>query len=122
MLLTGHVLQKTILKYSYLSTKLYFTDANDLQSINRDIRAGVEHDDKCYSSITGGDVIDGLKSIKHGKQDGHYGLTSDHLINSSNKFKIVLSMVMSSMMVHGCNANDLLSSTVISIQKTHMLT
>ena len=79
------------------------TDANDLQSIYRDIRAGVEYDDKCYSSITVGDIIDGLKSIKHGKQDG---LTSDHLVNtnSSNKFKIVLSMVMSSMMVHGYNS------------------
>ena len=93
------------------------TDVNDLQYIYRDIRAGVEYDDKCYSSITGGDVIDGLKSIKHGKQDGNYGLASDHLVNSSNKFKTVLSMVMSSMMVHGCNANDLLSSTVISIPK-----
>ena len=28
------------------------TDVSDLQSINRDIRAGVEYDDKCYSSIT----------------------------------------------------------------------
>ena len=99
------------------------TDANDLQSVYRDIRAGVEYDDKCYSSITVGDVIDGLKSIKHGKQDGNYGLTSDHLINNSNKFRIVLSMVMSSMMVHGYNANDLLSSTVISIPKnTHVVT
>ena len=30
---------------------------------------------------------------------------------------MVLSMVMSSMMVHGYNANDLLTSTVISIPK-----
>ena len=51
-------------------------------------------------------VIDGLKSIKPGKQDGNYGLTSDHLINSSNTFKMVLSMVMSSMMVHGYNAHS----------------
>ena len=93
------------------------TDANDLESIYRDIRAGVEYDDKCYSSITVGDVIDGLKSIKHGKQDVNYGLTSDHLINSSNKFEMVLSMVISSVMVHGYNANDLLTSTVISIPK-----
>ena len=52
---------------------------NDLQSIYRDIRAGVEYDDTRYSSITIGDVIDGLKSIKPGKQDGNYGLTSDLL-------------------------------------------
>ena len=91
------------------------TDANYLQSIYRDIRAGVEYDDKWYSSITVGDGIDCLKSNKHGKQDGNYGLTSDHLLNSSNTFKIVLPMVMSSMMVHGYNANFLLTSTVISI-------
>ena len=95
------------------------TDANDLQSIYREIRAGVEYDDKCFSSITVGDVIDGLKSIKHGKQDGNYGLASDHLINSSNKFTIVLSMVMSSMKVHGYDANDLLSSTVVCIPNKH---
>ena len=53
-----------------------------------------------------------------GKQDGNYGLKSDHLINSSRKFKIVLAMVMSNMVVHGYNANDLLSSTVISIPKS----
>ena len=45
------------------------------------------------------------------------GCTSDHLINSSMKFKVILAIVMTNMLVHGYNAANLLSSTVISISK-----
>ena len=58
---------------------------------------------------TVGDVIDGLKSIKPGKQDGNYGLTSDHLINSSNKFKIVLNQ--------NQNQNNLYSTHAVAVNK-----
>ena len=39
------------------------------------------------------------------------------LVNSSRRFLTVLSILMSSMLVHGYNAADLLSSTLISIPK-----
>ena len=63
------------------------------------------------------DVLDALKDIKLGKHDGKYSLTSDHVVNSSNRFLVILSILMSSMLVHGYNATDLLSSTIISIPK-----
>ncbi len=63
------------------------------------------------------DVLDALKDIKLGKHDGKYSLTSDHGVNSSRRFLVILSILMSSMLVHGYNAADLLSSTIISIPK-----
>ena len=58
------------------------------------------------------DVLDALKYIKLGKHDGKYSLTSDHVVNSSRRFLVILSILMSSMLVHGYNAADLLSSTI----------
>ena len=69
-----------------------------------------------YSSITVNDVLGALKDIKLGKHDGKYSLTSDHVVNSRSRFfLVILSILMSSMLVHGYNATDLLSSTIISI-------
>ena len=59
------------------------------------------------------DVLDALKDIKLGKHDGKYSLTSDHVVNSSRRFLVILSILMSSMLVRGYNAADLLSSTII---------
>ena len=58
-----------------------------------------------------------MKDIKLGKHDGKYSLTSDHVVNSSRRFLVILSILMSSMLVHGYKAADLLSSTIISIPK-----
>ena len=58
-----------------------------------------------------------MKYIKLGKHDGKYSLTSDHVVTSSRRFLVILSILMSSMLVHGYNAADLLSSTIISNPK-----
>ena len=71
------------------------------------IQVGVENDDRYFSSITVNDVVEGLKDINLGNHDGNLGLTSDHLVNSSMKFKVALSILMSCMIVHGHNAGDL---------------
>ena len=80
-------------------------------------KSSVTADDQSYSSITVNDELDALKDIKLGKHDGKYSLTSDHVVNSSRRFLVILSILMSSMLVHGFNAADLLSSTIISIPK-----
>ena len=64
------------------------------------------------------DVLDALKYIKLDKHDGKYSLTADHVVNSSSRFLvIILSILMSSMLVHRYKAADLLSSIIISIPK-----
>ena len=93
------------------------TEPVELHSLYRTIKSGVTADKRSDSSITVNDVLGALKDIKLGKHDGKYSLTSDHVVNSSNRFLVILSILMSSMLVRGYNATDLLSSTIISIPK-----
>ena len=72
-----------------------------LYSLYRTIKSGVTADKRSNSSITVNYVLDALKDIKLGKHDGKYSLTSDHVVNSSNRFLVILSILMSSMLVHG---------------------
>ena len=81
----------------------------------RTIKSGVTADEQSYSSVNVNDVLDALKDIKLGKHDGKYSLTSDHVVNSSRRCVVILSILMLSMLVHEYNAADLLSSTIISI-------
>ena len=83
------------------------TDHVVLQSLYRTIKSGVTSDEQSYSSVNVNDVLDALKDIKLGKHDGKYSLTSDHVVNSSRRFLVILSILMSSMHVHGYNAADL---------------
>ena len=53
--------------------------------------------------------------MKPHKDDGKYGLKSDHLINGTNKLFTVLSIMFNTMLTHGFNPDDLLRSTIISI-------
>ena len=87
------------------------TDPGELQSLFRTVKSGVTADEQSYSSVNVNDVIDALK------YDGKYSLTSDHVVNSSRRLLVILSILMSSILVHGYNAADLLSSTIISIPK-----
>ena len=93
------------------------TDPVELQSLYRTIKSGVTADEQSYSSVNVNDVQDALKDIRLGKHDGKYSLTSDHVVNSSSRLLVILSILMSSMLVRGYNAADLLSSTIISIPK-----
>ena len=77
------------------------TEPLELNSLYRTIKSGVTADKRSDSSITVNDVLDALKDIKLGKHDGKYSLTSDHVVNSSNRFLVILSILMSSMLVHG---------------------
>ena len=63
------------------------------------------------------EVLDALKDIKLGKHDGKYNLTSDHMVNSSTILLVIFSIPFVIMLVHGYNAADLLTSTIISIPK-----
>ena len=54
------------------------TEPTELQSLHTTIRNGIVADDESYSTISLNDVVDALKHIKLGKNDGNHGLTSDH--------------------------------------------
>ena len=102
-------IQKLFRKFSHQNTKHFFkvgptpTDPVELQSLYRTIKSGVTADEQSYSSVglNVNHVLDALKDIKLGKHDGKYSLTSDHVVNSSRRILVILSILMSSMLVHG---------------------
>ena len=44
-----------------------------------------------------------IKKLKPHKDDGNYGFKSDHVINSSNKLFIMLSIMFNAMLTHEFN-------------------
>ena len=66
------------------------TEPLELHSLYRTIKSGVTADTRSDSSITVNDVLGALKYIKLGKHDGKYRLTSDNVVNSSNRFLVIL--------------------------------
>ena len=56
---------------------------------------------KCDTHSILVDVLDAVKNIKRGKHDGNSGYLSDHIINSSPRVYVQLSLLFSSMLSHG---------------------
>ena len=77
-------------KYETLFQGRAPTDPVELQSLYRTIKSGVAADEQSYSSVNVNDVLDALKDIKLGKHDGKYSLTSDHVVNSSRRFLVII--------------------------------
>ena len=66
----------------------------------------------CYA-----DIEKSTFKLKHGKPDGSRGPDSDHFILCSRKFKIYVSLLVSSMIGHGYTPSRLLESVACSIPK-----
>ena len=66
----------------------------------------------CYA-----DIKKSILKLKRGKSDGSRGTDSDHVICCSHKFKIHLSLLVSSMFVHGYTPSRLLEAVICSIPK-----
>ena len=63
------------------------------------------------------DVVDAISTLKPNKNDGHFGLSTDHLINACDELYIHVSMCFSAMIVYGIVSEDLLVSCVVPIPK-----
>ena len=74
------------------------------------------------SKVNFGDVNDTVQELKRGKRDGFSGLMSDHVINACDELFIHISLLLSSVLVHGTPSDDLLVSTrVCTLNTGHML-
>jgi len=69
------------------------------------------------SKVNFGDVNDAVQELKRGKRDGFSGLMSDHVLNACDELFIHISLLLSSMLVHGTPSGDLLVSTIVPIPK-----
>lgn len=77
---------------------------------------------QCYSNhnITVKSVSSATSKLKSAKSDGHSLFSSDHVIHGTHKLKVLLGLMYSSALTHGCLPNHLAKSVIIPIPKdTH---
>ena len=82
--------------------------------IVKDILEDTGSDISCISVF---EICNAIISLKHEKSDGLRGTASDHFINASHRFKVLISLMVQSMFIHGYTPNGLLESVLISIPK-----
>ncbi len=65
------------------------------------------------------EIKDARERLKKNKYNGGSGLWPNHVLYSPDVVNVHLSMLATAMTVHGCNVEDLLFSTMISLPKDH---
>ena len=106
-------------KYKNLYNSVSF-DSNDMDSLLTKVDKLINEDcnvDHTNSVIKVNDVIEAISQIKHGKKDGYSLIYTDHFINGTNKLYIMLSLLFSSMIVHGFSPDGLNISTIQPLVK-----
>ena len=106
-------------KYKNLYNSVSF-DSNDMDSLLTKVDKLINGDcnvDHTNSVIKVNDVVEAISQIKHGKKDGYSLIYTDHFINGTNKLYIMLSLLFSSMIVHGFSPDGLNISTIQPLVK-----
>jgi len=91
-------------------------DHDNMASLKVEITSAVEeYNEECVVSFN--DVVEAVNSLKHGKNDGFTGLSTDHVINGCDELFVYVSLLFSLMLVHGFAFDDLLVSSIVPILK-----
>ena len=82
------------------------------------VSCGCVHE-RCYSShaVTVHEVTNAIKKLKKDKGDGYITKMSNFFIHTTLKFKTILSMVYTSLLVHCVVPNEMLIGTIIPLPK-----
>ena len=67
--------------------------------------------------VTAVDVRKAISKLKSGKSDGIYGFMSDYIIHASDKFCVIVGMLINGVLTHGHNPSQLMNIVVKSIPK-----
>jgi len=70
------------------------------------------------SNISIIDVLNAVSTLKHNKCDGNKGIMSEHVIYACDDLSVHLSMLFSSLIVHGAVSDDFSVSTMVPIPKS----
>ena len=62
-------------------------------------------------------VNDGIESLAKGKSDGDTGMLTDNIVNSPQICSVMLSLLFSSMLIHGYLPDELSKSVIVPIPK-----
>ena len=74
------------------------------------------------SNISITDVLNAVSTLKHNKSDGNKGEMSEHVIYACDDLSVHLSMLFSSLLVHGAVTDDFSVSTMVPIPKSKCIT
>ncbi len=94
------------------------TDNDELEGIQNELRERMVQDAMqrdCHIDV--GSVKNAIKKLNYDKSDGRMGTYSNHFIYSSDRFIVILSLLIKCMFVHGHTASDLLAAVLVSIPK-----
>ena len=104
-------------KYEDLHSCVNFNE-NEMACLKQDINGKINesgYNEHCIMTVH--DVVEAVARIKSGKHDGCLGLSSDHVKHACHELFIHLSMLFTTLIVHGSITDDLSSSTVLPIPK-----
>ena len=105
-------------KYKELYSSVSY-DKNKMLSLRQQIGDLVSSVGSLLSQcvISCREILDAVHALKHNKRDGYSGLVSDRVINACDELAVHVSLLFSSLIVHGTVTDDLSFSTMIAIPK-----
>ena len=97
------------------------TTNDELRQIENKVNSRIKlYDQDQVSVVTVQNVKDAVSALKTRKSDGMLGLHTDHIINAPVSCYVILSLLFSSMLVHGYVPDELLRSTIVPIPKNNL--
>ena len=97
-------------------------DEDEMDSLMMNMGDGIREkccNGKCQAGhgISVEEVVAGIKRLKIGKSDSIQGIKTENFIHGGQKLRVMISLLLSSMVSHGCCAGDFAKTTVVPIPK-----
>ncbi len=94
------------------------TDPTEMGNIKQNIQKLIQNEDSISEcKLNFRDIDSAIMKLNKRKGDCNYGFYSDHIILSTDKFKMRIYMFINCMLIHRHSAEDLLASVIASIAK-----
>ena len=96
-------------------------NVSDMNEIHEDIINRIQQDKNGVYTVSVEEVCTAVKQLKHGKSDGEEGLQSDHIIYAPHQFKVLLTLIINSMLIHGTSPMSMITGVMVPIPKSKSL-
>ena len=103
-------------KYDQLYNSVSF-DQNSMSILTAKIDELIDESPNVYPHVSVDDVVRGISQTKRNKKDSKSVFYTDHFINSNLQLRVFLSMLFSSLIVHGFTPNDFNEATIFPLIK-----
>ena len=103
-------------KYDQLYNSVSF-DQNSMSILTEKIDELIDETPNAYPHVSVDDVVRGIAEPKRNKKDSKGVFYTDHFINSNLLLRVFLSMLFSSLIVHGFTPNDFNEATIFPLIK-----